>query len=120
MESKVYIFIWKFFFNIFIILILNDIYIYIHQLFSFGVISFTLLIIIIYLILKLEEHIILNVIWYYFINSLLYGLYDVLGKKYMNLYFDWNNSDENKFYKSFFLFFLYQKFWNFFIILEFG
>lgn len=86
-KQSIYILFEIFFFILFSMLILHD-KLYNHQLFSFGVISFTLLIVIIYLIIDLDEKIILNAIWYYFINSLFYGLYDVLGKKYMNLYFD--------------------------------
>ena len=61
---------------------------YKHQYFSLGVISFTLLSLIIYLIIQKIKKNILYAFWYYFINSFLYALYGVLAKKYMNSYFD--------------------------------
>ena len=86
-RQSIYILFEIFFFILFSVMILKE-KLYKHQLFSFWVISFTLLIEIIYLIIYTKEKILLNAIWYYFINSLFYSLYDVLGKKYMNLYFD--------------------------------
>ena len=69
------------------ILILNK-NIYKHQILSLGVISFTLLSMVIYLTITKLKIKILYAFGYYFIYSFLYGLYDVLGKKYLNLYFD--------------------------------
>ena len=69
------------------ILILNK-KLYKHQLFSLGVISFTLLSLIIYLTIQKMQIKMFYAFGYYFIYAFLYSLYDVLGKKYTNLYFD--------------------------------
>ena len=61
---------------------------YKHQYFSLGVISFSLLSLIIHLIISKMKKNILYAFWYYFIYSFLFALHGVFAKKYMNLYFD--------------------------------
>ena len=68
-------------------IILNE-KLYRHHLFSLGVISFTLLSLIISFVFYFDDDIIIKALWYYLINAFLYCLYDVLGKKYMILYFN--------------------------------
>ena len=75
------------FFILLSILFLND-KLYKHHYFSLGIITFILLIYIIIFIIISEDEVIIKSIWYYFIYSFLYCLYDVLGKKYMLLYFN--------------------------------
>ena len=61
--------------------------IYSHQCFSLGVISFTLLSLVIDFTFYNEEEKIIYALIYYFFGSLLYCLYDILRKKYFNLYY---------------------------------
>ena len=68
------------------IIFLND-KLYKHHYFSLYLISFTLIILFISYIVCHEDKKIFKSIWYYFIYAFLYALYDVLGKKYMDLYF---------------------------------
>ena len=67
-------------------IILNE-KIYSHHKFSLGIISFTLLILTISFIIYTDEDKIIKALWFYFLNASFYCLYDVLGKKYMLLYF---------------------------------
>lgn len=61
---------------------------YRHHYFSLGIISFTLLILVISFIICHKEKKVLKAFLFYFVLSLLFCLYDVLGKKYMNLYYN--------------------------------
>ena len=73
-------------FTIFSIIFLND-KLYKHHYFSLCLISFTLIILFISFVICHEDNKIFKSIWYYFGYAFLYTLYDVLGKKYMNLFF---------------------------------
>lgn len=68
------------------VIFLND-KLYKHHRFSLYIISFTLLNLFISFVICLEDNKVFKSIWYYFIYAFLYTLYDVLGKKYMNLFF---------------------------------
>lgn len=67
-------------------IILNE-KLYIHHNFSLWIISFTLLILTISFIITEKEETILKALLFYFLIALFYCSYDVLGKKYMLLYF---------------------------------
>ena len=68
-------------------MIILNVKIYSHHKFSLGIISFTLLILTISFIIYTDEDKIIKALWFYFLNAFFYCLYDVLGKKYMLLYF---------------------------------
>jgi hypothetical protein len=75
-------------FSILLSILLLKTKLYKHHYFSLGIISFTLLILIISFTICHEDDKIEKAIWYYFLYAFFYFLYDALGKKYMNLYFD--------------------------------
>ena len=75
------------FFIILSIILLKE-KLYRHHYFSLYIISFTLLILVISFIICHKEKKVLKAILFYFVLSFLFCLYDVLGKKYMNLYYD--------------------------------